>query len=71
MKKLPHQFKIFLREISIFGGIHSVWGKFEWQKSIFQGKIFFSWEKSLIFVFGANFILGGFFQFGEFCVWKS
>ena len=31
MKKLPYQFRIFFGEISIFGGIHSVWDKFSWE----------------------------------------
>ena len=31
MKKLLYQFRIFLGEIFIFGGIHSLWDKFSWE----------------------------------------
>ena len=33
VKKLPYQLRIFLGKIFIFVGIHSVLGKFVWEKS--------------------------------------
>ena len=40
--------------------------KLYFRGNFFCGETFFS----QVFVFGANFILGGFFPLGEFCVWE-
>ena len=56
----------------VFLGIHSVWGNICVEKflSNISGEIFFVGGGNLISLIWGKFIFGGFFQFGQFCVWE-